>query len=113
MGEENIVKESHVHSLSYLQAIVKETLCLHPALPLLTPHNPSEPTAIYNYTIPKGSRVVINTWAIHRDSSCWEMPLEFKPERSLNSSWDYSGGDLFYIPFGSGRRMCAGIAKRK
>ncbi|CAL9029553.1 unnamed protein product [Prunus brigantina] len=110
VGKHNIVEESHIHKLPYLQAVMKETLRLHPALPLLVPHCPSETCTVGGYTIPKGSRIFVNVWAIHRDPSIWENPLEFDPERFLNSKWDYSGNDFNYFPFGSGRRICAGIA---
>ncbi|KAM2845866.1 hypothetical protein FF1_028125 [Malus domestica] len=37
------------------------------ALPLLVSHCPSETCIVGGYTIPKGSRIFINVWAIHRD----------------------------------------------
>ncbi|WCJ26014.1 cytochrome P450 family 706 subfamily A polypeptide 5 [Euphorbia peplus] len=110
IGTNNIVEENHIHQLPYLYAIMKETLRLHPTLPLLVPHCPSETCTVGGYTIPKGARVFVNVWAIHRDPSIWENPLEFRPERFLESKWDYSGNDFSYFPFGSGRRICAGIA---
>ena len=110
VGEDNIVEESHIHSLPYLKAVMKETLRLHPILPLLVPHCPSETAIVSNYTIPKGSRVFINVWAIQRDPKNWDNPLEFDPERFLNGKFDFSGNDFRYFPFGSGRRNCAGIA---
>ncbi|CAL0312928.1 unnamed protein product [Lupinus luteus] len=110
VGKDNIVEESHIPKLSYLYAVMKEVLRLHPALPLLVPHCPSETTIVEGYTIPKGSRVFVNVWAIHRDPSIWEKPLEFDPTRFLDTKWDFSGNDFNYFPFGSGRRICAGIA---
>ncbi|XP_061988489.1 flavonoid 3'-monooxygenase CYP75B137-like [Rosa rugosa] len=110
VGKNSIVEESHIHKLPYLYAVMKETLRLHPVLPLLVPHCPSETCTVGGYTIPKGSRIFVNVWAIHRDPSSWENPLEFDPTRFLDSKWDYSGSDFKYFPFGSGRRICAGIA---
>nr|WRY74436.1 flavonoid 3' hydroxylase 2 [Euphorbia maculata] len=110
VGKDNIVEEHLLDQLPYLYAIMHETLRLHPALPLLVPHCPSETCSVGGYTIPKGARVFVNVWAIHRDPSIWENPLEFKPERFLDNKWDYSGKDFNYFPFGSGRRICAGIA---
>ncbi|XP_038680292.1 flavonoid 3'-monooxygenase CYP75B137-like [Tripterygium wilfordii] len=110
VGTDTIVEESHIHKLPYLYAVMKENLRLHPALPLLVPHCPSETCTIGGYAVPKGCRVFVNVWAVHRDPSIWENPLEFNPERFLDSKWDYSGNDLNYFPFGSGRRICAGIA---
>ncbi|KAM4085748.1 hypothetical protein ACJW30_10G050500 [Castanea mollissima] len=101
--------EFHIHNLPYLHAVMKETLRLHPALPFLVPHCPSE-CIVGGYTIPKGSQVFVNVWAIQRDPSIWKNPLNFDPERFLNSKWDYSGSDFNYFPFGSGRRICVGVA---
>lgn len=110
VGKDNIVEESHIPKLPYLYAVMKEVLRLHPTLPLLVPHCPNETCIVGGYTIPKGSRVFVNVWAIHRDPSIWENPLEFRPERFLNGKRDFSGNDFSYFPFGSGRRICAGIA---
>uniref|UniRef100_A0A2P2MZG0 Cytochrome P450 family protein n=1 Tax=Rhizophora mucronata TaxID=61149 RepID=A0A2P2MZG0_RHIMU len=110
VGKDNTVEESHIHKLPYLSAIMKEILRLHPPLPLLIPHCPSENCNVGGYDIPKGARVFVNVWAIHRDPLIWENPQEFIPERFLDSRWDYSGTDFNYFPFGSGRRSCAGIA---
>lgn len=108
-------EESHVLNLRYLSAAIKESLRLHPIAPLLLPHCPSRDSAVGGYTIPAGSRVFVNAWAIHRDPEIWEDPLAYKPERFLDVSGaycsslcDFSSNDLGYIPFGSGRRMCAG-----
>ncbi|KAI3687584.1 hypothetical protein L1987_81284 [Smallanthus sonchifolius] len=57
VGEGNIVEESHIKDLPYLHAIMKEVLRLHPSLPLLFPHSPSESCVIGGYTVPKGARV--------------------------------------------------------
>ncbi|KAG9452443.1 hypothetical protein H6P81_005347 [Aristolochia fimbriata] len=112
VGRENIVEESHISKLHYLDAVAKEVLRLHPALPLLVPHCPSQSCVVGGYTVPEGARVFVNVWAIHRDPSIWPNPLEFDPERFTQPSakWDYSGNDFHYFPFGSGRRICAGIA---
>ncbi|KAK3041051.1 hypothetical protein RJ639_026848 [Escallonia herrerae] len=110
VGKDNIVEESHIHNLPYLHATMKEFLRLHPALPLLVPHCPSETCTVGGYMVPKGARVFINVWAIHRDPSIWDSPLEFRPERFLDAKWDYTGSDFSYFPFGSGRRICAGTA---
>ncbi|KAK6137686.1 hypothetical protein DH2020_028612 [Rehmannia glutinosa] len=110
VGKDNIVEESDMNKLSYLHAVMKEVLRLHPALPLLVPHCPSATCNVAGYTIPKGARVFVNVWAIHRDPTIWEKPLEFCPERFLDGKWDYNGNDFNYFPFGSGRRICAGTA---
>ncbi|XP_059657454.1 geraniol 8-hydroxylase-like [Cornus florida] len=107
----NNAEESHLPKLQYLDAVVKETFRLHPPLPLLLPKSPSKSCTVGGYTIPKNTKVFLNVWALHRDPQVWDDPSEFKPERFLSEpgKWDYNGNNLQYLPFGSGRRMCAGL----
>ncbi|KAK7251214.1 hypothetical protein RIF29_34215 [Crotalaria pallida] len=60
VGKDNIVEESHIHHLPYLHAVMKEVLRLHPVLPLLVPHCPSETSIVGGHTIPKGSIMFVN-----------------------------------------------------
>ncbi|KAK4486394.1 hypothetical protein RD792_009068 [Penstemon davidsonii] len=111
VGENNIVEESHMSKLKYMEAVFKESLRLHPAIPFLIPRSPIESSIIGGYTIPKKTTVFVNVWSIQRDPSIWENPLEFRPQRFLdeNQNLDYSGNNFNYFPFGSGRRICAGM----
>ncbi|KHN18720.1 Cytochrome P450 76A2 [Glycine soja] len=104
------VEESDIDKLPYLQGVVKETLRLHPPIPLLVPRKATEDTEFMGYYIPKDTQVFVNAWAIGRDPSAWDEPLVFKPERfSENNNIDYKGHHFEFIPFGAGRRMCAGV----
>ncbi|KAI3828866.1 hypothetical protein L1987_02976 [Smallanthus sonchifolius] len=109
IGMNNIVEESDLPKLIYLDAVIKETFRLHPPLPFLIQRCPDESCRVGGYTIPKGTIVYINVWAIQRDPQNWTDPLEFKPERFLNHKWDYNGNNFKFLPFGSGRRICPGI----
>ncbi|GJT95963.1 geraniol 8-hydroxylase-like protein [Tanacetum coccineum] len=114
VGLNNIVEESHLSNLRYLDAVVKETFRLHPPLPLLVGRCPSESCNVAGYTVPKGANVYVNVWAIHRDPQYWENPLEFNPNRFLSvddgtTKIDYNGSNPNFIPFGSGRRRCPGV----
>lgn len=113
VGLKGLVEEAHFPKLKYLNAVVKETLRLHPPIPLLVPHCPSETSTIGGYSVPKGARVFLNVYTIHRDPQLWEDPLLFQPERFLSRSdaekMDYLGNHFQYLPFGSGRRICPGI----
>ncbi|XP_024029900.1 cytochrome P450 71D11 [Morus notabilis] len=104
------VDETAISKMTYLKAVVKETLRLHLPAPLLLPRECGEKCEINGYEIPAKTRVVINGWAIERDPRYWSDPESFIPERFLDSPIDYKGTNFEYIPFGAGRRICPGIA---
>ncbi|XP_062102602.1 cytochrome P450 81Q32-like [Humulus lupulus] len=116
VGQHHLVDEQDLSKLPYLQSIISETLRLYPAAPLLVPHYSSEDCTIKGFDIPRGTILLVNAWAIHRDPKIWGDNAEsFKPER-----FDLAGGDegagLFnkLMPFGLGRRACpgSGLAQR-
>ncbi|KAJ3707787.1 hypothetical protein LUZ61_011492 [Rhynchospora tenuis] len=109
VGQNKMVTLKEATKMPYLQAVVKETLRLHPPGPLLLPRQSMEECNINGYTIPKGIRVLVNFWAIGRETKSWETPYEFKPERFIGSEVDYKGTDFQFIPFGAGRRICPGM----
>ena len=103
------VDECDLEKMEYLKAVIKETLRLHPPVPLLVFRESGGDAKINGYDIAAGTQVIINAWAIQRDPSFWEEPNEFYPERFLTSSVDFKGQHFQLIPFGSGRRSCPGI----
>ncbi|KAJ9567909.1 hypothetical protein OSB04_003875 [Centaurea solstitialis] len=105
----SMISEDDLYKMPYLRAIIKETLRLHPPLPLLIPHESTQDVKVLGYDIAAGTQVIVNAWAIGRDSSTWADPNEFQPERFLNSPIDYKGFHFELIPFGVGRRGCPGI----
>ncbi|KAL5809387.1 hypothetical protein ACOSQ3_030078 [Xanthoceras sorbifolium] len=110
VGRNRKVDEKDIDELPYLKAVVKETLTLSPPIPLLLPRNTMQETKFMGYLIPKDTQVFVNTWAIGRDPECWEDPMSFKPERFLGSNIEFKGQNFELLPFGSGRRICVGIA---
>ncbi|GLT58602.1 hypothetical protein SLA2020_314810 [Shorea laevis] len=111
VGEERKVNESDLKNLDYLQAIIKETMRLYPAVPLSLPHQSTEDCTVSGYHVPTGIGMFTNLPKIQRDSSMWMDPDEFQPERFLvsNKEVDVKGKNFELIPFGSGRRICPGI----
>lgn len=108
------VRECDLHKLPYLQAVVKETLRLHTPIPLLVPHMNLEEAELDGYTIPKGSKVVVNAWWLANNPEWWRNPQEFRPERFMEEEGETEavvGGkvDFRFAPFGVGRRSCPGI----
>ncbi|KAF2289790.1 hypothetical protein GH714_038633 [Hevea brasiliensis] len=110
IGANRNVEESDIDNLPFLQAVIKETLRLHPPIPFLIPRRAIQDTKFMGYHIPKNTQVLVNAWAIGRDPDVWDNPLRFNPERFIVSKVDYKGQNYEFIPFGAGRRMCAGVS---
>lgn len=105
-----IITEDDLVEMNYLKALIKETLRLHPPVPLLMPRIATQDAKINGYNIMSGTLVLVNAWQIGRDPKSYNEPEEFKPERFLNNVMDYKGNNGFqFIPFGAGRRSCPGI----
>nr|AIO11760.1 cytochrome p450 [Croton stellatopilosus]CDM63950.1 cytochrom p450 reductase [Croton stellatopilosus] len=109
IGKGKLIQESDVVKLPYLQAVIKETFRLHPAVPFLLPRKAGEHVEIGGFTVPKDAQVLVNAWAIGRDPSLWEDADLFIPERFLGSDIDARGRNFELIPFGAGRRICPGL----
>nr|GMC75847.1 cytochrome P450 CYP82D47-like [Ipomoea batatas] len=112
VGKGGWVEDSDVDNLPYLQAIVKETLRLYPPAPVLVPHEAMQDCNVGGYHIPRGTRLYVNAWKLHRDPRVWCDPEKFVPERFLttHAKVDASGRHFEFVPFSSGRRSCPGIA---
>ncbi|XP_010514262.1 PREDICTED: cytochrome P450 71B17-like isoform X4 [Camelina sativa] len=107
--KERITNED-VDKVPFLNMVIKETFRLHPAAPLLLPRETMTHIKIQGYDIPPKRRILVNAWAIGRDPKYWTNPEEFNPERFIDSPVDYKGKHFELLPFGSGRRICPGIA---
>ncbi|KAL0698491.1 hypothetical protein Bca4012_054613 [Brassica carinata] len=108
IGQERLIDEPDLANLPYLQNIVSETFRLYPAAPLLVPRSTTEDIKVGGYDVPRGTMVMVNAWAIHRDPILWNEPEKFKPER-------FNDEDVHKLmSFGNGRRACpgAGLGQR-
>ncbi|KAH1143631.1 hypothetical protein GYH30_034062 [Glycine max] len=103
IGKDIMVLETDIDNIPSLQAIVKETLRLHPPSPFVLRESTRNCT-IAGYDIPAKTQVFTNVWAIGRDPKYWDGPLEFRPK-----SW-IQGTTLSTFAFGSGRKGCPGAS---
>ncbi|KAM0949311.1 putative cytochrome P450 [Dioscorea sansibarensis] len=104
-----MIKVSDLPGLKYLAMVVKESFRLHPPGPLLGHRSTEDCDIGGGFYVPKDCNVLVNVWAIGRDSEVWTNAEEFLPERFESSSVDLKGSDFRLLPFGSGRRACPGI----
>ncbi|CAM8924757.1 unnamed protein product [Rhodiola kirilowii] len=108
VGDKKQISIHDLNKMSYLKASIKEALRLHPPFPVIPRVSGAEAVDVQGYTIPPKTRILINIWAIGRDSASWVNPNEFKPERFLLDSDQVYGFN--WMPFGGGRRGCPGVS---
>ncbi|EDO42736.1 predicted protein [Nematostella vectensis] len=100
--------------LPYIEAVIAETLRMGSNVPLAIPHKAIRDTAFRERAIPKGTTVLLNLWAIHRDPKEWSNPEEFYPGRFINSNGEFEvPSKLSFLPFSLGRRVCVGQSVAK
>lgn len=103
LGQERVTS-ADFSDFHYLQMVIKETLRLHSAAPLIL--RASDNCPVMGYNIPKGTSVYINILVLAMDPRYWDNTEEFNPERFEDSQTDWT--HMEFIPFGAGRRQCSG-----
>lgn len=99
---------THLESLRYTQALVREVLRLHPPSWLLTRRVARE-TQLAGYTIDAGSTVLVCPYTAHRDAREYSEPDRFQPERWLEEP-DSPAGPGAFLAFGTGPHGCEGAS---
>ncbi|CAN9416638.1 unnamed protein product [Alternaria alternata] len=87
-------------NLPYLQAVVEENFRWRHIVPAGIPHATTQDDFYKGYLIPKGSVVVPVFAAMRQNSSTFDSPEVFRPERWIEKSQPSN--------FGYGRRVCPG-----
>ncbi|KAJ0580012.1 putative cytochrome P450 [Helianthus annuus] len=105
VGQDRRLEESDIPKLPYLGCIIKETMRMFPAGPIL-PHESAEDCIIGGYHVPKGTMLLVNVWGIQNDPKIWDDPKTFRTERFEGLEGFRDGFKL--MPFGFGRSSCPG-----
>ncbi|KAH8691991.1 cytochrome P450 [Talaromyces proteolyticus] len=86
----------------YVDAFTKELNRYYTILRLAMPKEVTAPVKYNGTIIPKGTMVILNSWACNRDPDLFKDPFSFSPERWLESEDPHA----HQFAFGMGSRMC-------
>jgi cytochrome P450 family 135 len=87
----------------YLEAVVKESMRLHPIIPMVARFLMA-PATVGGFRLPAGVSVGPSIILAHRDPESFPEPERFRPERFLEGHV----APNTWIPFGGGVRRCIG-----
>ncbi|NXP55286.1 CP4V2 protein, partial [Heliornis fulica] len=103
---ERPVTVDDLKKLRYLECVVKEALRIFPSVPMFA-RTLREDCCIRGYQVPKGTNVLVITYALHRDPEIFPDPEEFRPERFFPENCK-GRHPYAYVPFSAGPRNCIG-----
>ncbi|XP_017755180.1 PREDICTED: methyl farnesoate epoxidase [Eufriesea mexicana] len=92
--------------MTYMNAVVLESLRMFMGRTLNVPHRTLRDTTILGHRIPKDTMLIVNFNRILMDES-WGDPENFRPERFIDESGNTVAPQT-YFPFSIGRHRCMG-----
>ncbi|RKT07462.1 cytochrome P450 [Streptomyces sp. 3211.6] len=97
---------SDLDRLPYLTRVLKETMRLYPAAPVMG-RNAVAASEIDGHTVPAGATVILAPWVTHRHPRYWSDPDRFDPDRFTPEA-EAGRPRYAWFPFGGGPRACIG-----
>ncbi|KAI8075069.1 cytochrome P-450 cyp509A1 [Gongronella butleri] len=109
--EDIVPTAEDIRGMTYINAIMKETMRLHNPVLNTTVREVLEDVQLGHLFLRKGTLVSADILAIHRNPKCWSDPTKFDPERFMPGGENerQPGTGLAWIPFSSGGRICVGM----
>uniref|UniRef100_A0A8D1QK81 Cytochrome P450 2J2 n=1 Tax=Sus scrofa TaxID=9823 RepID=A0A8D1QK81_PIG len=92
--------------MPYTNAVIHEVQRMGNIIPMNVPREAAEGTTLAGYHLPKGTMVLTNLTALHRDPAEWTTPDRFNPEHFLENG-QFKKREAF-LPFSIGKRACLG-----
>lgn len=97
------VTDEDLYKITYLEAVLKESMRLYSPVPYVARKLSSEFTT-GGFTFPKDAEIVISPFLMARNPRYFKNPLTFDPDRFIGIDTPPLG----FIPFSIGARKCTG-----
>ncbi|KAI5014218.1 hypothetical protein ZWY2020_055608 [Hordeum vulgare] len=94
-------------SMKFTSHVIHESLRLANIAPVMF-RKAIEEVHIKGYTIPKGSKIMVNPSSIHLDTTIYKDPNAFNPWRWKDITEPVGGSSKEFMAFGGGLRLCVG-----
>lgn len=120
VGSGERISKKLISKMSFLDAVIKESMRLYPVAPFVVRRLPGDLTIPNesshggeNITIPKDTFACVWIYGLHRNPNLWHRPNDFVPERWINPELQklddaqikFTGA---FMPFAAGPRNCVG-----
>ncbi|KAG3283280.1 cytochrome P450 2J2-like [Ictidomys tridecemlineatus] len=92
--------------MPYTNAVIHEVQRMGNIIPLNVPREVVVDTTLDGYYLPKGTMILTNLTALHKDPNEWATPDTFNPEHFLENG-QFKKKECF-LPFSMGKRGCLG-----
>ncbi|KAI9306823.1 cytochrome P450, partial [Cunninghamella echinulata] len=108
---DNLPTAEQTKNMTFINAVMKETMRLHPAVNTTTVREVTEDCHLGEIFIPKGTQVASDIINLHHCGKLWRNPHEFNPDRFLPGGEyeQHASSGLTWIPFSAGGRICVGM----
>uniref|UniRef100_A0A8R7TPE4 Cytochrome P450 n=2 Tax=Triticum urartu TaxID=4572 RepID=A0A8R7TPE4_TRIUA len=94
--------------MKFTSHVIHEALRLANIAPLMF-RKATEEVHIKGYTLPKGSKIMVNPSSIYLDPTVYKDPSVFNPWRWKDTTEPAGGSSKEFMAFGGGLRLCVGV----
>ncbi|EYU29826.1 hypothetical protein ABFS82_13G034300 [Erythranthe guttata] len=109
LGNRKSITSDDLSKMKIMTMIINETMRLYPPVMEIS-RLVAEDTKINELSIPKDSLVTFPVLMFHRNTEIWgEDAGEFRPDRFAEGVLKAANGNVAYMPFGWGPRICIGM----